>query len=258
MKSKFFLGLALVISSGAFAAEPAPTITAWKNPECLSGNCEVKGMKMFIRKYRDTSMGGAYMTAEMETASKDLLKKYAFVQYIEGCVFEENSKGETRLAYRENLGKKGQPFKHIGPEIDSGPDADPIYWSEPKAGFDELRGIQIYRHSGYATKNPMTNNDFGTWASKDKNLESAKLYVSDMPTWTHFTKDVNFSWTARNSSLKFKICLHKIADIPEKTVDGKLTVPNPIHCMEWASNYVYNKRTSRITEMKEIHPYCKQ
>lgn len=258
MKSKFFLGLALVISSSAFAAEPPPKVTAWVNPECATGECEVKGMKIFVRKYKDTSMGGAYMTAEMETANKDLLKKYAFVQYIEGCVFAENSKGETQLAFRENLGKKGQPFKHVGPEIDSGPDADPIYWSTSDAGFDELRGIQIYRHSGYATKNPMTNENFGSWASKDKNLDSAKLYVSDMPSWTHFTKDINFTWKAQNSSLKFKICLHKLEDIPEKTIDGKIVVPNPVHCMEWASNYAYDKRTSRIVELKDVHPFCKQ
>lgn len=249
------LGLALV-SQLAFAA-PKPVITtAWKNPECDSGNCDLKGMKLFIQKNNDNRLAGNFMSAEIETTRPEALKNYVFVQYIQGCLYETDSKGNATIGTREFFRKASQPFHHKEMEVDSGPDLDPVYNSNQFAGYDELRGFDVPRNSDYVTKNPLTEEGYGGWSGKIKNLKGNKIYASDYPTMSGFDLTEDMKVIARNASLKFKICLHHVNDVP-KVGTSTTVAANPITCMDWSSNYEYNFKTRKINEKAEISPVCK-
>lgn len=255
MKTKILTTLSLAILAQTVAA--APIVKSWVNPACASGECEIKGIKLYINKSNKKGLAGNAMSAEIEGSSKAVLSKYAFVQYLKGCVFQQNSAGLMKLATREMLGKNGQPFKHTTWEVDSAADKDPIYWSKSGAGFDEMRGFEIPRNYGYANHNPLISESGGSWAGKVTNLKENKIYVHDMPSMTQLIVKPDMTWGAQNTSLEFMICLHEIKDIPESIDDPKTIVPNPITCMNWSSNYIYERSQFKVVEKTVIHPFCK-
>ncbi len=253
MKKLMMIGL--VLSSQV--AISAPTVKTWINPECASGDCEVKSMKLFVDKWNSPKdrMAGNSMAAEIETTSMSHLKKYAFVQYIKGCLFQTSNLGDVRMASREFFGKQGQPFKHVGWELDSASDKDPIYWSNDKAGYDEMRGFTIPRNSYYVNDNPTVTDGYGTWAGKISNLRGNKIYASDFPT-PSFWEEKNGIITARVASLDFKICLHKIEEVPASVESPKTQIGAAITCMEWSSNYQMDFKKKTFVEKTGLHPAC--
>ncbi len=255
MKNIIIAAIALS-SSFAFAV---PTVKTWVNPECASGSCEVKGMKLFTEKGVAARLAGNSMTAEIEGASKSDLKKYAFVQYIKGCVFETDSQGTIKMGTREFWGYRTRPFKHVGFELDSASDRDPLYWSNANAGFDDLRGIFIPRNSYYVYANPLLTEAYGSWAGKISNLKENKIFIQDAPTVSGWDiNDETMKVTARNASLNFKVCLHKIEDVPATVESPATEIPGAIVCMSWDSNFIYNFSTRKFDDKKDqIHQACK-
>ncbi len=255
---KSIIGLCtLLLSQIAFAGpQAAPVVQTWTNPECASGSCEVKGMKLSVTKYNANRMAGNNVSVEIETATKELVKKYAVVQYIKGCLYEILHTGEIKMGTREFFNNKGVPFLHKTFEIDSAKDRDPIYSSNPDAGWDELRGFDVPRNSYYANGD-LTKDDTATmWAGKIKNLRGTKVYVADAPSVSNFDLDLNNKPIIQNSSLTFKVCLHEVSKVPRVAQSPTSIVPDPITCMEWSSNYLYDKAKHRFVEKKEISPVC--
>lgn len=248
--------MTLILSSQV--ALSAPIVKSWVNPDCANGDCEVKGMKIFIDKYNSVKdrMAGNSVAAEIETTSNVSLANYAFVQYIKGCLFEMDNLGSMRIATRQFFGKQGQPFKHTSWELDSAGDKDPIYWSNDKAGFDDMRGFYIPRNSYYVNANPAVTESYGSWAGKLSNLKSNKIYISDFPTPSYYEEKAGII-TARMASLEFKICLHKIADVPASVEDPKTIIGDAIICMDWSSNYQLDFKKKTWVEKTTMHPACK-
>lgn len=253
MKKLMMIGL--ILSSQVSLA--APSVKTWVNPECAKGACEVKSMKLFTDKFISVKdqLAGNMMSAEIETTDKSLLKKYAFVQYIQGCLFETSNLGEIKMVSREFFGKKGQPFKHVGWELDSASDNDPIYWSNPDAGYDDMRGFEIPRNSYYENDNSIITESSNSWAGKISNLKSSKIYASDFPTPSGWSER-NGVIIARIASLNFKICLHKIEDVPATVENPKHQVGKSIVCMDWSSNYGFNFKTKTFSEKTTLNPAC--
>lgn len=256
MKKMMLLNLGLALLSQAALAGP-PTMKAWVNPECASGACEVKGIKLFVQKNNNNRLAGNFMSAELEASSPEALRKYGFVQYIQGCVFETDSRGNKVMLTRNFFGKDGQPFYHKTMEVDSGPDADPLYNSNVHAGFDELRGFEIPRNSEYLIGNPLITEGQASWAGKPKNLRGNKIYVSDYPDMAGFFMGTDMKSKAKVVSLNFKICLHKIDDVQKTVADAKYEAPNAITCMDWSSNYEYDFKTRKINEKSQLNEACK-
>ncbi len=256
MKSLSLLTLASLVTLTLAHAAPPVSTTTWINPECASGNCEVKGMKIFIQKNNSRQQAGNFMGAEFETTNPDAMKKYGFVQYIQGCVYDITPDGKVRIGTRDFFGRNGQTFNHKNWEVDSGPDADPLYSSNALAGFDNIRGFEIPRNSKYMIKNPIVTESYVNWAGKKNNIMDNKLYVADLPSMTTFDISTDAKITARNASLKFKICLHKIEDVPKRMEAPGYEVDGAIKCMEWSSNYMYNFTTRKMIEQKENQAPC--
>jgi hypothetical protein len=217
----------------------------------------VKAMRLYVYKYISVKdkLAGNSMAAEIEVSDKSHLKKYAFVQYLKGCLFETSNLGEVRMASREFFGQKGVPFKHTSWELDSASDKDPIYWSNDAAGYDELRGFEIPRNSYYVNSNPALTENYGSWAGKYSNLKSNKIYASDFPTPSSWDER-NGIIIARIASLDFKICLHKIEDVPASVENPKTNIGKAIICMDWSSNYGFNFRTKTFSERTTLNAAC--
>jgi hypothetical protein len=247
-KNILLLGTAALLTQSAFAAY---TTKSWVNP-CVGGNCEVKSMKIYITKEKSPTMAGNMVVAEMGVSSIDAVKKYAFVQYIKGCTYQSNAAGKTQLTVRQYFGKQGVPFIHKDFEIDTGPDKDPIYGSNQYAGYDEFRGYEIPRHSGYYANNPLLPAPLRNWSGREDKLFEPKLWVDDNPSPSIVTGS-----GAINSSLNFKICIYEISKLPKKETAPGTIYPEPVNCMEWDSNYIYNFQKKVFEEKVGISSVCK-
>ncbi len=250
------LALAFVALSTQ-AVWAAPEIKSWINPACARGACEVKSVKLILTKTHTADYAGRALVAEFETTQPAQLKKYAFVQYIRGCLYTAAADGTKRMGTREYLTRSGQPFKHVGWEIDSASDVDPIYWSTKNPGWDELRGFEITRNANYSYTDPNNGKEPERWAGKTSNITGRnRIYVADTPTPGMTGGSTNGKPSVTNSSLEFRICLHEISKIPKVLETPGTLVADPIVCLDWASNFVYNFTTRRFQERQTLDPYC--
>ncbi len=247
-----------LIALSAQSVLAAPEVKTWVNPACARGGaCEVKSVKLILTKTLQADYAGRSLVAELETTTPAQLKKYAFVQYIRGCLFTANAQGPIKMGTREFLTRSGQPFKHVGWEIDSASDVDPIYWSTLNPGWDELRGFEITRNANYSYTDPNNGKDPERWAGKTSNITGrSRLYVADGPSPSMSGGTTNGQPSVTNSSLEFRICLHEISKIPKALETPGTLVADPIVCMDWASNFTYDFAARRFKERQAIDPYC--
>lgn len=246
------LYLALFLTTPLFAAQ---VVTTWKNPACDAGPCELKGARFILTKENDlrSRVAGNSVVAELETTSKADLKDYAFVQYLRGCHFMKSAQG-VRMGVRDYLGRSGQEFRHRTWEIDSGLDADPIYSSYADAGLDELRGREVPRNASYYTANPNAATSYDWWSGLPAKVSIPKLYVTDAPTYSSLSNGAGA--VALVTSLEFKLCLHRVSDIPRRIEDPRASIPRPIFCYDWSSNYQLNSAQTALEEKSGIAPEC--
>lgn len=228
--------------------------TEWVNPACAQGACEVRKVSLKLVSSVSKDSAGTSMVAQFETTEPEQLRKYAFVQYLKGCMFESKVSGPTELMSRQYFGRAMQPFVHHGWEVDSGPDVDPIYWSTLNPGWDELRGFEIPRNANYMSSEP-TSSQYG-WAGKVSNLKGRGLFISDDPTRSSLSTNGQGEKIAKNSSLQFRLCLLEIKQIPVE-VTPQTILPDPIVCFDWKSNYVYDFSLKRFSARSGLHPFCR-
>jgi hypothetical protein len=100
----------------------------------------------------------------------------------------------------------------------------------------------------------------GSWAGKVSNLKHGpKIYAEDMPTPSGWDlNEATMKVSARQSSLRFMICLHKIEDVPARVESPNTMISNAITCMTWNSNFEYNFKTRKFDDKKDVlNPVCK-
>lgn len=244
----------ILILSFLFVSTVKAEVKTWNNPECASGSCEIKSIKLYLDKHLSRDMGMQKMIAEITASSPEVLRKYAFVQYIRGCVFDSNAQGPIRHAYRTYLGQESQQFLHPEWQVDN-VTRDPIYFSTRNPGMDPIRGFEIPRNANYMVVNPKDGTE-KRWGGKTSNIVDNRLFVFDEPS-PGSLGNMNGKPKATNSSLEFKICLYPIADLPKKVESPSVEYPNPVACLEWNSRFHYNFSTRRFVESATIHPYCR-
>lgn len=81
-----------------------------------------------------------------------------------------------------------------------------------------------------------------------------RLFVVDTPSSAQYRNSVK---SFVNVALDFKMCLHKLEDIPEK-IEKDIEVPHPIHCFTWDSHLEYDFKQKRYARSsgKGMHPFC--
>lgn len=247
------LALATSTVGTAFAQQ---SMREWVNPACGTGACEIRAMRLHVLKSNNQHGAGNSMAAEMIATDHAHLGKYGFVQYIKGCHYKVNAVGQATVGTRQFFGEQSVSFNHPRWAIDTAPDSDPLYSSIDEHGFDELRGYYMPRNAKYAVQNPISTAQGVGWFGQSRLLRSNSLFIHDMPTTGMSVAGVGGMRESIIPSLQFKVCLHKLSDIPEDTSKPELEVPNPITCMEWSSIYNYNAVNRRYVEGRTVSPVC--
>lgn len=237
-----------------FSLSVRAEVKTWTNPDCANGSCEIKSIKLYLDKHLSRDLGMQKMVAEFTASSPELVGKYAFVQYIRGCIFDSNAQGPIRYASRTYIGQTGQRFLHPEWQIDN-VTLDPIYFSTRNPGYDPIRGFEIPRNANYMVVDPKDGDEV-RWGGKLSNIVDNRLFVFDQPS-PGSLGNMNGKPKATNTSLEFKTCLYAISDIPKKVENPSVEYPNPVACLEWNSRFHYNFSTRRFAESSTIHPYCR-
>lgn len=233
-------------------ADSMPT-KEWLNPDCDIKGCEIKAVRLYVENSSNGQSAGTAIAAEMEATERDFLKDYLFVQYIKGCRYSISADGSREILTRSFFGKRRAPFIHKEWQIDTDEDQDPSYWSSRIAGYDPIRGFEIPRNADYATTSPLLSEEFSSWVGKVKNLESNSLYVYDAPSGSTLH---GLHSKVEISSLTFKMCLYRAAQVPAKISTPDIFLQDPIACLDWDSNFGLNAEGKALESKAEIDPFC--
>lgn len=253
---KKLLLAALLVAPAAYSQ--AITVRSWENPACASGPCELRSLKLHIRKTNNQNGAGNHAAIEMVTTEKSQLKKYGVVQYIKGCVFSSRVLGQNELATRNFAGQDAAPFLHRDWEIDSGDDIDPVYKSYGEPGFDRLRNYFVPRNAAWSRENPLVNERNEMWAGLERKVNSSNsIFADDFPQLAQLM-DSDAGRYAGNTSLQFKVCVYEMDKIPTVVRNPKTWIPGEMGCVEFSANYLYSWSSRRFTEQTQIHPFCTQ
>jgi hypothetical protein len=249
----FGLAILWVLSlSQAALATTLTQVQAWQNPECAQGPCALKSIRMVTYQDFDAGSAASRVATSFKTSDKAQLKDFAFVQYIRGCGYSIDANGVRKMAARTNIGVSGVPFQHKTWQLDTGSTIDPIYQSDQAGGDDPLRGIHLPRTGSYYLVNPFTHQNPAQWGGLESNVKKPKLFVADAPTGS----SVDSSGNRSISSLEFRTCIYRVADVPESVDSADHVFPNALHCLEWKSNYAYDASTASFKPTTEIDPFC--
>lgn len=194
------------------------------------------------------------IVSSFETKNVEDLKDYAIVQYIKGCVFDEStdSTGNVVRVYqsREFFNQQAVTFKHPEWVIDS-VDTDPIYSSLQK------RNSRLGGYFWTEEEGNVLFDDVKEFYYFNQLPTIPKLSIRDLPTGGSSSESYGIKSTT-NSSLDFKICIYNIKDIPLVSKPNEIDFATPIHCFEWRSSKIYNKKSKKLESIEGIHPFCKK
>lgn len=203
----------------------------------------------------DTLALASYMTdvrMVLETAGVADITSYGVVQYIRGCQFHSRYEGgavtKTLDISRDHFGERST-YQHKGWEIDSD-SADPLYTS-----YEDDR-FALWRW----------NPDPASLEAEDSNFmhfrapPHPKVFATDMPGALSLlppSPHVPYR-EAVNSTVEFRTCLFKLADLPETTDKRGRNIDfgKAIRCFEWSSKYVYDFASRLMTSPQGIDPVC--
>ncbi|MEI7529678.1 MAG: hypothetical protein WCK76_12130 [Elusimicrobiota bacterium] len=243
----------------ATVAEDKKNVFVWSNPECQNKACEVKAVRFASWDYRITAQGelsfASGFSAHYRTDKVESLEKYGFVQWIKGCVFDsevENGKLKYSHTYSRPYWQHGAEeqdhyasFHHPVLALDS-VDADPVYASSP--GVPHPGGYKWNRVRGSIANGSMVR-------YFNEQPVMPELYVTDYPS-TSFTYTLGGAKVAKNTSLTFRTCLYRIADIPKVTAPETEIFPGALVCYDWSSSHIYNHASKVFEAWDRLHPEC--
>ena len=230
----------------------AKSRSAFLNPNCEeTRTCDLKSVFITVEQYKvfieDSWTYGTSTVAGYETSGMESLEKYAFVNFIRGCMFdsEKSKSGEIQKNFGISILHFGGISRFCFPEwvIDS-MDSDPAYNSDAELG----------RHYFYRWNSVPGSYDKKTEKlSGEKNPASPLLYIKDHPGGAFLSAN-----GAINTSLEFKTCIFRASDIPNSAVPENINFAEPIYCADWQSSYIYNFDLGIFETKSEIDPFCKE
>lgn len=249
--------LSLLVWRGVLAA-PIDIIEA-KEKTILNDNCKVtqtcdlNKVKFRTVNYAvDLDSGDPNFGSEIigiyETTTIPLLENYVFVSYVKGCKFDSNlnSNGEVEkraIGYAVYSFDDVVKFKFPDWVINSA-DKDPTYMSQEGSP----------RHYFYAwTDIPgeyynQTRHYYG-----EELPPTPSLYVNELASQAWYNQDTD---VAVNLSMNNKMCLYKVQDVPQETVRTDVDWSKALFCHDWNASWVYNFKTKKWDNPKDIDPVC--
>ncbi len=267
-----YLSLILLVSALLFTVRTgeANHIPTWntqrevfKNTDCAKNNtCDLKQATFLREDYRidhfESSHYGTRMFAAYKTDAIENLQKYAFVQFIRGCVFTSEMNGQA-VTRNKNYDKPhfGNTVNFCFPNwVIDAVTTDPI-------DFDVEKNRHFFYRSDDLPHNDRVENRkfFGISSPR-----TPILFMTDHPGGTAFIyrlpvieqkeKPVSGGYDAKNISLELKTCLYKTAEVPITANDDNLDFAKPITCFFWRSSFIYNFDRKVYESPSAIDPFC--
>jgi hypothetical protein len=211
----------------------------------------VEQMRSPAKDHDDIDIYGTDFYASYETTSIEMLQKYAFVQFIRGCVYRSHvglgGNVETNFSVvRWYMGDGRYPFRHLDWSLDSFDD-DPVYSSESS----QIEGRHYF--SEWLDRSTHWKPGFvGNFYGEEKPT-FPKLYVSDNAPIAYIYAEV-----AQNVSFEFRMCLYKTADVPRKARSDEIDFAVPIVCRDWESSNVYDHAQKTFAHPKGVVGVCQR
>jgi len=210
----------------------------------------------------DSLARGTWFMAGIETTTVAALKKYAFVQFIRGCMWNSMKKPDGPVSTwfaisRKHLGERTH-FVHRDWVVDSedlepvstadGENGDRHYflqWTDPR-----LQWIPMQQQKLFGEETPTIPFGFVVDA-----LEPLAMF---WPNDSLNGKPDMFSGKAINRSLEFQKCLYRTNDVPKITDGSTRGFGEPIACGSWRSSHVYDYDRGMFTSPPGIAEECKR
>lgn len=199
----------------------------------------------------DIETYGTDFYASYETRSLETLSKYAFVQFIRGCVYRSvlgaDGKVETYFSIiRRYMGEGRYPFRHLDWSLDS-IDSDPIFTSEPSEPAER------HYFSEWLSPSAQWKPGFVGHFYGEQKPTFPRLYVSDNVPVSYI-----FDGVAQNVSFEFRMCLYKTGNVPRSVRSNEINFASPIVCHDWGSSNVYNHAQKIFEHPKGITDVCQR
>ena len=239
--------------------------SVFENKDCAGNDsCTLVKFSLLRQDYKQTLSDGTWhlgtrVFAEYETSSIDALEQYGIVQFIRGCKFQSYRNEDGLIVKTKDIAK--HQFSNVKPfcfpvwVIDS-LDKDPFYNSE----LGKNRHYYYRWNTTPGSKNKETELYYGLQKPSTSNLYARVdidgLYVSDRPGTAFYYQSPYWIPSAINTSLEFKTCIYKAADIPTETTEDNVNFAKPIYCFSWKSSFIYNHDLGIFETKDEIDPFC--
>lgn len=265
MRTALWIVLGIIGMAGAQAAEMRIVLEKKElsfTPDPLTCDekdlCDLQSVVFHVEQMRspaenkdDFEAFGTDFYAAYKTSSLETLPKYAFAQFIRGCVYrsalDESGNLETYFSVvRRYMGKGKYPFRHLDWSLDS-IDNDPIFTSEPSEPQERHYFAEWLNPSAH-WKPGIVGNFYG-----EQKPTLPELYVSDNAPIAYV-----FDGVAQNVSFEFRMCLYKTADVPLSTRDNDTNFAVPIVCHAWTSSNIYNHAKKTFEHPKGVVSVCQR
>ena len=258
--SMTLLSVLASLSGPAALADPVEWLTSntqtFLTPsDCAADDtCDLKNFVLKMDTYRvhlpdGTLPYGTRMTAKYETGQISSLESYGLVQFLRGCQYSNYySGGQEKKVGDIDIDHYGSilPF-HFTDWVIDGFVRDPMDWGDQP-------GISS-RHYFYRWNTVPGSFDQATakWFGQES-PKNAILYVVDHPGTATYFPDTDSS---SNISMLFRTCIFKAADVPRDVADSDVNFARPIHCLDWNSSFIYNRKLGKMESPDGIDPFCR-
>lgn len=260
----FFSLLPSVSPAAEHEAVPINERKVTQTPECArQETCDVKEVGIWVRDYHvdvgnqgklEERNYGTELYAWYETRSLGTLEDYVFVQYIRGCQFRSQMKDGQRkidhtIVRKVYAPRRYEPLFFPNWTIDSD-DPDPVYGSSI-ASSSSRRFLMRWNTSPNVFPSPENERLY----SRQK-PDIPRLHITDLTGQAFFSQYPGYG-VAYNTSLEFRTCLYREADVPRVHDARRPIIAKPIACFHWRSSFVFDHERMVFRSPQEIVNDCK-
>jgi hypothetical protein len=243
-------------------------------PAPAAGQCGIKSFTLMDYEVRSREKDGTparltEMGAAIETTAPDCIRDFGVVQFIRGCVYHAEYSAETgaELSRSFDVARRLRGprvvFNHPDFEVDQ-MGRDPMYTAEDgetdRVGFSYIAVPPLRLRSDRASlleDLKAVDNPSRRTFLMDAEKPAQTIFVADLPEGGVVTPlDDGKRLVANNSSLDFKTCLYRVADVP---LSGDPTAA-PLVCFTWMSRYTYDAAANEYATDKfgGVDSFCAQ
>ncbi|MBC7397501.1 MAG: hypothetical protein H7333_08660 [Bdellovibrionales bacterium] len=217
------------------------------------------------------------MAAMIDTTGPECLRNYGVVQYIQGCMSNQEMNKHTGRLTKKHYGtirtsrEKDIYFAHPQLEVDS-LNIDPLYASKPSNEEGDRQGWY------YISKTPLKMKDkradvladdylFQRPSSRifleNANSTHTQVYVADLPSQAAFHLDDKYSVALISTpSLDFKTCVYEMKNIPNAGDPAPPDTPRetggPLICFQWSHKFEFDAKKMNFDAVTSTgtDPFC--